>query len=278
MNSTEYMAYWNALSHPPASALREIRGGRLNGKTDINPQWRYQAMTETFGPCGVGWKYEIEQLWTEPGTEGQVCAFARINLYVTDSNDTWSKPIPGIGGSMLIESEKAGLHTSDEAYKMAVTDALSVAMKMLGVGAAIYAGAWDGTKYRDTPAVAPQTPQHASKPPEASTHHDGQKHVNAEGSCVNAGARVDKGAAILEGRMANDPAITTVNVKGVPTEVARFDIEVGDEKLSVTAWHDARDEAMQFHSGDEVEVTGTWNHYRDKWNVNAAAVRDVIPF
>ena len=34
---------------------------------------------------------------------------------------------------------------------MSITDALSVACKMLGIAADIYAGAWDGTQYREEP-------------------------------------------------------------------------------------------------------------------------------
>jgi hypothetical protein len=145
----ENMKLWNALKQPPKTALRQITGGRLKGKTDINPQWRYAALTERFGPCGIGWKYEIQRLWIEAGDKGQVLAFAEIALYIK-MEDRWSEPIPGIGGSMLITMEKSGLYSSDEAYKMAVTDALSVAMKVLGVGADVYAGLWDGSKYLDT--------------------------------------------------------------------------------------------------------------------------------
>jgi len=62
---------------------------------------------------------------------------------------------------MLVENESKGPHTSDEAYKMALTDALSVAMKALGVAADIYLGMWDGSKFRDEPpkALKPPTPQ-----------------------------------------------------------------------------------------------------------------------
>lgn len=144
MNNLEL---WNKVSRPPREALKQIKGGRLSGMTDVNPQWRFKAMTEQFGPCGKGWRYEIDHLWHEQGTDGQVVAFARVSLYVGENEH----PIPGIGGSMLIQKETAGLRTNDEAYKMAVTDALSVAMKALGVAADIYAGLWDGTKYRDAP-------------------------------------------------------------------------------------------------------------------------------
>ena len=53
---------YRSLSQPPATALRQITAGNLKGKTDINPQWRYEAMTEKFGLVGIGWKYEIQKL------------------------------------------------------------------------------------------------------------------------------------------------------------------------------------------------------------------------
>ena len=140
---------YNALKQPPKEALRNIQGGRLKGKTDINPQWRYKAMTEQFGICGIGWKFEVAKAWCEPASDNQVFVFAEIHLFIKQK-DFWSEPIPGFGGSMLVEKEQAGLHANDEGYKMAITDALSTAMKMLGVAADVYAGLWDGAKYRDT--------------------------------------------------------------------------------------------------------------------------------
>ena len=151
------LTVWDKMKTPPKEALKTITGGRLKGKTDINPQWRYQAMTEQFGMCGVGWHYEVEQVWKEPLEDGQVFAFAKILLFIGDG-----KPIPGIGGSMLVEKETAGLHASDEGYKMAITDALSVAMKMIGVGADIYAGLFDGSKYKNEPDKPPAQ-KHAPK-------------------------------------------------------------------------------------------------------------------
>lgn len=147
----ENLKIYNALKQPPKEVLHTIPGGRLAGKTDINPQWRYKALTEQFGICGIGWKFEIIRVWSEPANEGQTFAFAEINLFI--KQDEWSSPIPGLGGSMLMEKEKAGLHANDEGYKMAITDALSTAMKMLGVAADVYAGLWDGAKYRDTREV-----------------------------------------------------------------------------------------------------------------------------
>jgi hypothetical protein len=148
---TDNMELWNKVSKPPPEALKTIKGGRLQGMTDIKPQWRTQALTEALGPCGEGWKFAIVRLWTEPGSEGQVMAFAHVNLHVRSAEGAgeWSDAIPGIGGSMLIAKESKGPYSSDEAFKMAVTDALGSAMKMLGVAAEVYLGNWDGSKYKN---------------------------------------------------------------------------------------------------------------------------------
>lgn len=141
---------YEALSRPPKDALREIQEGTLKGKTDINPQWRYKAMTETFGLVGLGWKYEILDLWHEPGAGNEVLCFAKVAVFIRDpETKEWSDPIVGVGGSKLINDFNRGPKSNDEGYKMAVTDAFSTSLKMLGVAADIYAGRWDGSKYKD---------------------------------------------------------------------------------------------------------------------------------
>lgn len=161
---------YEKVSRPPEGALKTIAGGRLKGMTDIRPQWRIQAMTETYGLCGLGWRYSIDRLWTEDGPNGEKMAFALVSVQVKEG-EAWSSPIPGIGGSSLIDKEKDGLRCDDEGYKMAVTDALGVAMKFLGVAAAVHMGQWDGTKYRDTqPPKAP--PGSTQRPPEASNPYE----------------------------------------------------------------------------------------------------------
>lgn len=158
MNTNEALVKYDALARPPKTALRQITGGKLNGKTDINPQWRYRAMTEQFGMVGIGWKYAILNLWHEAGAGGEVLAFAQVAVFIKDG-DQWSEPIVGVGGSKLVTLEKGQPVSNDEGFKMAVTDAFSTALKMLGVAADIYAGRWDGTKYRDEP------PETANKAP-----------------------------------------------------------------------------------------------------------------
>ena len=106
--------------------------------------WRIKALTEQFGPCGMGWKTEIVKQWLETH-DGVVCAFCNINLFVKVEGE-WSDAIPGTGGSQFVSQTRNGPQVSDECWKMAYTDAISVATKMLGVGADVY---WNDDSVRE---------------------------------------------------------------------------------------------------------------------------------
>ena len=155
----ENMTIYDACRSVPETAKKAIAAGRLKGKTDINPMWRIKRLTEQFGPCGIGWYYKPVRKWME--THGdEIAAFVDIELYVKIGGE-WSMPIAGTGGSMFAARQKDGVYVSDECYKMATTDAISVACKQLGVGADVY---WDAdrTKYDDP--KAPTTMQQAEAP------------------------------------------------------------------------------------------------------------------
>ena len=141
----ENLELYDRVRTVPNNAKREIKAGRLKGKTDINPMWRIKVLTEVFGPCGMGWKYVIKREWLETGANGEIAAFVDIDLFYKAGGE-WSEAVPGTGGSMLVTSERNGLYTSDECFKMALTDAISVAAKALGVAADVYWDA-DSTKY-----------------------------------------------------------------------------------------------------------------------------------
>lgn len=140
----ENLHYYDLLRTVPNEAKKDIQAGRLKGMTDVNPMWRIKVMTETFGVCGIGWKYEIVRQWQEQYGQ-EVKAFTNINLFVK-VGDQWSDPIPGTGGATLVELNSKGQYVNDEGFKMSLTDALSVAMKALGVAADVYFSK-DATKY-----------------------------------------------------------------------------------------------------------------------------------
>lgn len=132
----------------PDEAKKPITAGRLKGMTDINPMWRIKRLTEMFGACGVGWWYEItdKQIVIDEITK-QKAAFVDILLFYKDPDSGKdSHGIPGTGGSSFVAQETKGAYLSDECFKMALTDAISVAAKALGIGADVYFDK-DRTKY-----------------------------------------------------------------------------------------------------------------------------------
>lgn len=174
---------YNKLRVAPDAALKTITAGNLKGKSDINPQWRIEILTTIFGPIGFGWYTEIKEKWTErEGNES--AAWVRINLFVKDpKTGEWSKPIEGLGGSKQFGKGKGDGILNDEAFKMAETDAISVACKKLGVAADVY---WDAstTKYvaqgenpQWQPSPTQQAPvqqQQAPAPQQMQQHQPGQ--------------------------------------------------------------------------------------------------------
>ena len=133
------MDLYEQLQTPPNDALKPIMYGALKGKSDINPQWRYEALTAALGPCGCGWRFEIADTKTQSVSTGETMVFVLVNLYIKHG-DEWSAPIPGWGGDYLVKKDKNGIHGNDEAFKMATTDALGTAAKMIGLAADVYRG------------------------------------------------------------------------------------------------------------------------------------------
>lgn len=128
---------YNRYAQPPKEALKAFNNGRFKG-TDINPMWRIMVLTKEYGECGFGWYCDVNRMWQEesPNTN-EVMVFCQVSLYVKRDGE-WSKPIVGVGGNTFVAARKNGLQASDEAYKMAYTDALGIACKALGIGANVW--------------------------------------------------------------------------------------------------------------------------------------------
>lgn len=140
MDNMSLYSKWRSV---PKEACKDFSNGSFTG-TDINPMWRIKMLTEAFGPCGIGWYYEVISERSEQHGDSTM-AIVDLNLFIKVDGE-WSKPIYGTGGNLLVRATKNGPRASDEGYKMALTDALSVACKALGIGADIYY-ANDRTKY-----------------------------------------------------------------------------------------------------------------------------------
>ena len=109
--------------------------------------WRIKTLTAAFGPCGFGWTTKITEHWIERDG-GESSAWVRLELRVKVDGQ-WSEPIEGIGGSKQF-GKGQGDGINDEAFKMAETDAISVACKKLGMGADVY---WQANETKYSRAV-----------------------------------------------------------------------------------------------------------------------------
>lgn len=151
MDKQQSVELFRAQARPPENAIRPIEAGRLKRFSDINPQWRIEALTETYGLYGLGWFVQIKDTTTVdlPETKEKML-FLTLELFVRDwsipDEFKWFGPALGVGGDYLIIKDKNGVHGNDEAYAMAMTDALGKAAKLFGIANDIYRGKFD-SKY-----------------------------------------------------------------------------------------------------------------------------------
>lgn len=206
---SENTRIYDSLRSVPKDAQKTIIGGKLKGKTDINPMWRIKALTELFGACGVGWNVinENHQLVPVESTGEVICLYSLDLIYKLEDG-SWSDPVHGIGGNMLVEKTKNGLQTNDDGVKMAKTDAIGSAAKMLGCAADIY-WATDATKYsKDTeeepPAPAPSKPAPAPSKPAPAVFH-----------CNDCGQEITE--TIINGKAYSASAMVKATVRGYGT-------------------------------------------------------------
>lgn len=151
--AVENMAIWKAVFKTDSRFTKNFkRGGGFSG-TDINSTYRMAVMTELFGPCGMGWGWLIEDRWSE-SIDGRGFAFVQAVIWYRIDGEVYTTG-PQIGGT---EYGRA----PDEAYKMAVTDAIGKCMTSLGLSADIYMKQYDSKYQREDMYVG----QEQAKPAE----------------------------------------------------------------------------------------------------------------
>ncbi len=136
---------WDKLGKTdPAQTKGFTRSGGFKG-TAIKPIWCALKMTELFGPCGIGWGMTEPQFQVMPAVD-EVMVYCTVGLWYSEEG-VESKTVYGVGGDKVLVKQSSGLRSSDEAFKMAYTDALGNAMKFIGVAADIHMGLFDDSKY-----------------------------------------------------------------------------------------------------------------------------------
>jgi len=141
--ASENTKLWDILGRTdPAATKGFTRGGGFRG-TAIKPVWSFKRMTEEFGPCGTGWGIGAPEFQVLPGAEGETLVYCTASIwYEKKEQIVW-----GVGGDKVIAKFSSGPKSDDEAFKKAYTDAITNALKFIGVGADVHMGRFDDSKY-----------------------------------------------------------------------------------------------------------------------------------
>jgi hypothetical protein len=154
---SENTKLWDILGRTDPKHTKPFkRAGGFSG-TAIKPMWSYRRMTEEFGPCGQGWGVGEPTFQIVPGVDKEVLVYCTASIWYTEA-DGVSRTVYGVGGDKIVTHIKANdkyktqerWQNDDEAFKKAFTDAVTNALKMIGVGADVHMGMFDDSKYVNT--------------------------------------------------------------------------------------------------------------------------------
>ena len=142
---TNNLDLWNSVEKTPPSHTKPITGKSYQG-TSPKPHYLVHKATETFGPCGIGWGFTIEDERVEEGAGGERLHVARVKVWYEWGGKRGE--VEHIGGTQFSGTRKNGTPFTDEdAPKKSVTDALVKALSMIGFAGDIFMGRYDDSKY-----------------------------------------------------------------------------------------------------------------------------------
>lgn len=139
-------ALWDRLGKTDPSHTKQFKkSGGFSG-TAIKPMWSYRRMTEEFGPCGDGWGVNEPSFQVVAGADGETLVYCTVSIWHGKRENV----VFGVGGDKVIAKFSSGSKSDDEAFKKAFTDAITNALKLIGVGADVHMGMFDDSKYVNT--------------------------------------------------------------------------------------------------------------------------------
>lgn len=146
---SDNLALWHKVEKTPSEHTKAISGKSYKG-TSPKPHWIIQKATETFGPCGIGWGFTVEER-VENGAMIEAGFFERLHIAKVRVWYKWDGErgeIEHIGGTPFSGRYSSGKsYTDEDAPKKSVTDALVKALSMIGFAGDIFMGRYDDSKY-----------------------------------------------------------------------------------------------------------------------------------
>ena len=134
---TTKMRIWDSLCKTNPDYTRSVPSSYGKKITSIDPMYQIQCMTETFGPVGLGWKYNVKYTYQDN------LVFAEVSIHYC-VHDNWFEYGPVCSVQNLCKKNGT---LDDEAPKKAMTDAMTKAFSHLGMSADVFLGKFDDSKY-----------------------------------------------------------------------------------------------------------------------------------
>ena len=156
---SENLKIWDAVHKTAPSATRQ---SQISGRTEtsINGTYMFMQATKQFGPCGIGWGYDIADERIDRGAPIQFDADGNPIEYSethTIMLRFWYKLGDDIGSIisyghtpskyMAGQGDNRYMKVDSEAPKKSLTDAIKKALSMLGFSADIFMGQFDDREY-----------------------------------------------------------------------------------------------------------------------------------
>ena len=143
---SDNLTLWHSVERTPKEHTKAITGKSYSG-TSPKPHYLVHKATETFGPCGIGWGFNIVSERIEDGA----AAGERLHIALVRVWYEWNGKrgeVEHIGGTPFSGVRSSGKTFIDEdAPKKSVTDALVKALSMIGFAGDIFMGRYDDSKY-----------------------------------------------------------------------------------------------------------------------------------
>jgi hypothetical protein len=136
---------WNRVYVTDPAAVKKITGKDYGGSSP-SPYWIIERLTDEFGPCGIGWGFNVVNERFERFSDTDTLHIACVRMwYELDGKRGELEQMGQTKGSYV--TSKGAFKVDEDAPKKSVTDALVKCASYLGFAGDIFSGRWDDSKY-----------------------------------------------------------------------------------------------------------------------------------
>lgn len=155
-NSNANTQLWDQVQKTDPSFTKEFVGPEGKMFTAINSAYLARKATEVFGPCGIGWGFDVEDEKYVSGYPlgidkdgnslgNSVVHVIRLKLWYMLGDKRGE--VTQFGQTTFVGNGSTGLYHDEDAPKKSITDAISKCLSLLGFSSDVHLGLWDDNKY-----------------------------------------------------------------------------------------------------------------------------------